>query len=148
VYLACTVIFISLAGTLLFTIQRSVQSQARFAERWVELAVALNVVCSIGKDAPREKIFWKVMESDRLIFRTQEGDRGIMIENGRLVGIRGMYSSLNGYWVSRSHSVLLENAFLAMDCEMLAGKIVGIAINLSALCGTHDLRLHTFMAVS
>lgn len=147
VYVGCSALFISLAGKLLFEIQSSVQRQAVAAERWVELAVALDAVCRCFKEAPREKIFWKVMGNDQAIFRTQAGDRGIMMEKGRLVNVRGMYNSLNSYWMNRSHSVLLENARLAIGYESCAGKIVCLSINLTALCGGNDLSLDTFVAV-
>ncbi len=147
VYVACSILFITLVGTCTLELHRSTKRHALLNERLVELAVALDRICKIIEAAPREKRLWKLNNESAAIFRTDRGDRGIVVENGRLLSMIGIFDRVQHCWLKRSSSVLLEHARMRITFYYSAGSLVGLRIQLTALVGDQsDVTLEVFIA--
>lgn len=147
IYLSCSLLFVTFAGKLVLEVQKSVRGAAAYAERLVELAIALDTVCSCLQQAPRENAHWKITDLSCVVYKTDAGDRGILIDKGRLVMVSGSYDPQSGIWRGRAQSVLLERAILALTYHRKAGVLLGVTVKLGALHNDHILELSSCVAM-
>lgn len=80
---------------------------------YVDLAAAHDCFIRDVKKAKAEKIFWKKISPDALIFNTGTHDIGWLIKEGNLIRLEGSFNQKKAIWDKKTMSLIVRNIDVA-----------------------------------
>lgn len=108
VYLSLSMVLITLFVTVLSSFYNNSKLHNQRTSRYLDMVIGFDHLLDDLKNASSNKLSWKKISDDELIFCSSDFDSGWLIKSNRLIKYCGNFDSKKKNWSKKSMSLVMQ----------------------------------------